>query len=72
MREKSLAQFESLSTSDEKAFESDCDQTMVGIVQNESDKANDSMKNFKTVCFFAKQTSKYNVEQSKEIIAGEK
>jgi hypothetical protein len=35
LKEKSLAQFESLSTSDEKAFESDCDQTMVGIVQDE-------------------------------------
>lgn len=48
---------------------------MVGFVQEMSTEGAptaDSMSNFKAVCFFANQTSKFKVETSKEIDAGSK
>lgn len=47
-----------LSTGSEEAFDSDCQSTMVGYVEDDytnSLKSGESMKNFKATCFFGQQ-----------------
>lgn len=46
-----ISKFTDISNGSEESFDSKCDQTMVGIVQESG--ANDSMKAMKSTCFFA-------------------
>lgn len=64
-----------LSTGSEEAFDSDCQSTMVGYVEDDytnSLKSGESMKNFKATCFFGRQVQHYDIETTKPIEEGEK
>ena len=68
-----ISKLKTLSTGSEEAFDSDCQQTMVGYVQeNYNQKTGESMKNFKATCFFGQQVQHYDIETTKPIEEGEK
>ena len=59
-----------LDTSSESSFDSQCDATMVGILQDKA--SNDEMSNFKVSCFIGVQKTKFDIETSEEIDKGDK
>lgn len=64
-----------LSTGSEEAFDSICDQTMVGYVQEDytnSKNSQESMKNFQATCFYGVQSQHYDIETTKPVEEGEK
>lgn len=70
-----LSKLSDLTTGSEEAFDSACDQTMVGYVQEDytnSKNSQESMKNFHATCFFGQQVQKYDIEQTKIVEEGEK
>lgn len=70
-----LSKLSELSTGSEEAFDSECHSTMVGYVQDDyknSQRASESMKNFKATCFFGQQIEHYDVETTQPVEEGEK
>lgn len=70
-----ITKLSDLSTGSEEAFDSACDQTMVGYLQEDftnSKSSQESLKNFHATCFYAKQGQHYNIETTKPIEEGEK
>ena len=70
-----LSKLSDLTTGSEEAFDSVCDSTMVGYLQedyNSSKDSKESMRNFQATCFFAQQNQHYDIEQTKPVEEGEK